>query len=467
MISFFRGGGILNTIPTEHGSIERYIEIVRNNPEIDLINIIRELRLAGNQKFKVRKRNSSYCTPNCFVKRRDLDESVFDTNFIDYSGYFYFDFDVESEEQLKDVKVYKQNFIKKYGDYVSTVAISISGGGITALLKVSIQIGTSEEYNTAWNKIRNTLFISENVDPNACDLGRALFLTHDPEIYVNLDSEIDYYKLTRDSTFIPSIKASITKAKNEKTSLFTEERNNNRLKFTLYEYNDFMKVLKLKTDVEVLNDVVDFKEIEFVEVKFPRIIIDGRKRKAYSGIIHHLVYLNPNIDPSYIYSYLVYLNNIVANPKMEISDLVHLTHMTIKNIKETGKIYFQNKIKRVHFNPKANLHPKIKSGLANQINARYNEIKYGEIILKSKNELLMRKGKITKAELRRVVALEIPKISRPTIDKYIDYQPFSFDDYINGINQIDFNKTENVVQYLKTLPEAFNSFDWLNEGDWE
>lgn len=467
MFSFFRGGGILNTIPTDHGSIDRYVEVVKNNPEIDLIKEIRALRLAGNDDFKVRKRDLSYCTPNCFVKKRALSDLNFDKHFIEFSGYFYFDFDMKFEDQLNGVRAYKQYFIEKYGEYVTTVAFSASGGGISTLLKVPIQINSTEEFNQAWDIIRNTIFISELVDHNARDLGRALYLTYDPDIFVNLDSEIDFNSLVYEQIYSESNKPSKTVSKNVKDSLFTEERNNNRLKFTLYEYDVFMKVLKLKTEVEVLNDIVDFKEIEYVEVKFPRIIFDGRKRKAYSGIIHHLVYLNPNIDPSYIYSYLVYLNNNIANPKMEISDLVHLTHMTIKNIKETGKIYFRTKTKRVHFNPKANLHPKTKSGLANQINGKYNEFKFGEIILKAKNELLMRKEKFTKAELRRVVALEIPKISRPTINKYINYIPFSFDNYINEINQIDFNKTENVVQYLKTQPEAFNSFDWLKEGGWE
>jgi hypothetical protein len=467
LFSFFRNGGIRNAIPTDHSSIDRYIEIVRNNPERDLVLEIRKLRLAGNESYIVRKESASYCTPSCQLKYKKLSNHHFRQNFIQYSGYFYFDFDLVFEDQLNDVKAFKQYFIEKYGDYVTTVALSISGGGISVLLKVPIEINSTEEYNKAWNVIRNTIFNTESVDSKVCDLGRALYLTDDPDIYVNLDNEIDFNSLIDDQIYQESDRTSKETSKNVKVSLFTNKETNNRLVFTLYGFNEFMKVLKLKTQVEVLNEIVDFKEIEFVEVTFPRIIVDGRKRKAFSGIIHHLIYLNPNIDPSYIYSYLVYINNnFTAYPKMEKSNLEHLVRTTINNIHETGEIYIKTRYRRVHFNPNANLHPTNKSSIANQINGRYREFKMGEIILKAKNELLKHKEKFTKAELRRIVALEIPKISRPTINKYFDYQPFSFDDYIYEINQLDFNKSENMVHDLKTHPDAFKTIDWLEVGGW-
>lgn len=466
--SFFLFGGIRNPFPTEHSSICRYIEIVRNNPERILIRDIRKLRLDGSDQYKILKDTASYCTPSCELKYKKLSNHHFKKNFNGFSGYFYFDFDLVFEDQYNDVRAFKQYFIEKYGDYVTTVAISISGGGISVLLKVPVEINSTKEYNDAWHVIRNTIFHAEPVDSNVCDLGRALFLTDDPDIFVNHDSEIDFNSLVDEQIYTESNKPYKTVSKNVKDSLFTNKETNNRLNFTFYGFNEFMNLLKLKTEVEVLNDIVDFKEIEFVEVTFPRIIVDGRKRKAYSGIIHHLIYLNPHIDPSYIYSYLVYINNNFASyPQMEKSSLEHLVRTTINNIKETGEIYIRSKTKRVHFNPKALLHPKVKSALSNQINGRYKEFKMGETILKAKNELQKHKEKFRKVDLQRLVALEIPKISRPTIDKYMDYQPFSFDDYITEINQMDFNKSEHAVYDLKTLPDAFKSINWLEVGGWE
>lgn len=466
--SFFLLGGIKNAFPTEHSSINRYIDFVRNNPERALIRDIRKLRLAGNDHYKILKNTASYCTPSCQLKYKNLSNHHFKRNFIEFSGYFYFDFDLVFEDQHNDVRAFKQYFIEKYGDYVTTVAISISGGGITVLLNVPIEINSTKDYNEAWHVIRNTIFHAEPVDSNVCDLGRALFLTDDPDIFVNPDSKIDFNSLVDEQIYTESHKPCKIVSKNVKDSLFTIKETNNRLNFTFYGFNEFMNVLKLKTEVEVLNDIVDFKEIEFVEVTFPHIIVDGRKRNAYSGIIHHLIYLNPHIDPSYIYSYLVYINNNFASfPKMEKSSLEHLVRMTINNIKDTGEIYIRSRTKRVHFNPKAKLHPKIKCALSNQINGRYKEFKMGETILRAKIDLLMHKKKFKKVDLQRIVALEIPKISRPTINKYLDYQPFSFDDYITEINQMDFNTSENAIYDLNTLPDAFKSINWLEVGGWE
>jgi len=140
VFSFFRKGGINNTTPTEHGSIEKYIEIVRNNPERELVQEIRELRLAGNEQYKILKQSASYCTPSCFIKERDLSDTNFDQNFIEFSGFIYFDIDLKFENQLNDAKAYKQYFINTYGKYVTTVALSISGGGISVLVKVSNDI---------------------------------------------------------------------------------------------------------------------------------------------------------------------------------------------------------------------------------------------------------------------------------------------------------------------------------------
>jgi hypothetical protein len=230
--SFFLLGGIRNAIPTDHGSIDRYIETVRNNPERDLILEIRKKRLAG-EEYKVLKDRASYCTPSCYVKERALSELNFNKNFIEYSGYFYFDFDLVFEDQLNDVRAFKQYFIEKYGDYVTTVAISISGGGISVLLKAPIEINSTKEYNEAWQVIRNTIFHAEPVDSNVCDLGRALFLTDDPDVYVNLDSEIDFNSLVDEQIYTESYKPCKTVSKNVKDSLFTNKETNNRLNFKI------------------------------------------------------------------------------------------------------------------------------------------------------------------------------------------------------------------------------------------
>jgi len=147
MFSIFKNG-ITKIYPEKQPIIlSELAKLIRNNPAAETINKIRQMRENGDQSYKKLKCTLAYITPNCVLKKRSLkDDSEFNMNFINFSGYIYFDFDVPNPIQ------FKQEFIQKYKHIVSLVCISSGGGGISVLIKVNMEL-TKEKFNSVWQFI--------------------------------------------------------------------------------------------------------------------------------------------------------------------------------------------------------------------------------------------------------------------------------------------------------------------------
>lgn len=294
MFSIFKNG-ITKIYPEKQPIIlSDLAKLVRNNPTAQTINQIRQMRLDGDQTYKELKRNLAYITPNCVVKKRSLkDGSEYDTNFLNFSGYIYFDFDVPNPIQ------FKQEFIQKYKHIVSLVCISSGGGGISVLVKVNIEL-TKENFQNAWEYIVCEVFKEESsiVDTKTKDIGRAMFISSDPDVFVSHDNEVlinptDLLKYRKSETIKKGTQQGISKNELYYTSSCT-------FSYQLLPFNEVKKV-NLSTPIYSINQVIDFNPMNFLEIKIPHEIGDGYKHTFYSGCIHRLVYLNPDLDPSYIY----------------------------------------------------------------------------------------------------------------------------------------------------------------------
>jgi hypothetical protein len=113
MFSYFNGG-IKKTISQRVIEFPELISNIIGNPQKETVNEIRRRRTKGDLTYKELKKKLNYITPNCVVHRRKLKGINFETNFIQTSGYIYFDIDVDSNADQ-----YKTQFIKKYGHLVS------------------------------------------------------------------------------------------------------------------------------------------------------------------------------------------------------------------------------------------------------------------------------------------------------------------------------------------------------------
>jgi len=399
MFSYFEDG-ITDTICNRFVDLPELVKKIKNNPNADLIEEIRTLRRTGDELYKKLKEQLPNITPNCLVNRRSLDEDNFRTNFIRSSGYIYFDIDTINPDEYKDY------FIRKYGHVTSLVCLSSSKGGISVLFKVKNEL-TNDNFDFIRNQIINTILAGEPIDSHAGGLGRAMFISSDAQVYVNYENEIEIS--TADIKKEPIKK----EVKQSNSSTFITNRLNSP--FSVLSIDKVYEKLHTSTQVEVLNPVVDFKPIDFVEVYIPKIIKDGTKHTIYQSMIHHLVHLNPYIEKEYIFSFLFYVNNRFARPKMEKKELIRFFNLVYNGIKRTGVTNHQHFTKFVHFNPDCGISDEEKIQVANSLNGYRRRNISIQKIQAAKGELIRTGRKLTQKNIVEISGLS-PKTVRARLN---------------------------------------------------
>lgn len=429
MFSYFKNG-ITDTNPQKIIDLPALIKTIKNNPERALIEWIRVLRTNGNDEYKELKRGLPNITPNCMVRYRSLQDDDFERNFQSFNQYIFFDIDTPGDE-------YKQYFIKKYGHLVSMVSKSSSGGGLSILLKVSNTI-TKDNFESIWYNIRTTILKDETVDEKCKDIGRAMFISYDPEVYYNYDNEI---------TVEISDTKDIVKEENHPISYGGY---NNRLVYSFsnkkkeeYSYSVLpidivLTKLDRRTRVSVDNPIIDFKPVEYAEVYIPKVIKDGTKHTIYTAMIHQLAYLNPSIEKEYIFSFLFYVNNNHAKPRMNMKELVRLFNFVYDTIKSTGITHHTTITKYVHFNPGYKLSGKEKSILSNTINGYFKRYTNINKIIAAKQELNSTGAKVTSKLVSKLTGLSIK-----TVQTHFKSEPIDMDQVI-----LNFNHPQNYINQI-------------------
>lgn len=448
MFSYFQNG-ITDTNPSKSIDLPQLIKIIKDNPNKPLIDWIRVLRSQGNQEYKELKRGLPNITPNCIVRYRKLEAEHFNMNFIMSSGYIYFDTD-----DVENLDEYKEYFIKRYGHLVSMVCKSSSCGGLSILFKLTNTINSKQEFFQVWDTIRTTILHDERIDINCKDIGRGMFISFDPEAYINYESEI-----TIDTSICISPKDSNTNKKRVKHPISNNSVNNkvvysfsNNEKPSIISIDQVLDKLITKTIVPVENLIVDMKPVHYAEVFVPKVIKDGTKHSIYTSIIHQLVYLNPNIEKEYIFSYLWYINNTHAKPPMEKRELIRLFNMVYNGIKETGDIHPKIKTKWVHFNPKRRLTGKEKNKLANTLNGYYRRYQTINKIITSKQELMCLGEKITQNMVSKISGLSLK-----TVQTYFNSDPIDIDLVLQQVNDPEYQIIEDKPTG-RVLNDRFSKF---------
>lgn len=415
MFSYFEKG-IKDTTPLKIIDLPELVNIIRSNPRSGQIETIRELKKRGDNYYKKLKEALPNITPNCLVNERNLKDESFDVNLIGFSGYLYFDVD-----NVPNLQEYKEALIGKLRGLASLICISTGGDGITILFRVT-NIITKDNFDTVRSYLINSFLKEEKIDNNAGGIGRAMFISHDPEVWVNYDNRLTVDGLenkmleTHPNSF-PSYnrvhyQLSNNNLKNTGTTTTSLTRYKN------YNISEVLSKLITKTYVPVLNPVVDFKAVDCVEVYIPKIIADGSKHRTYYKLIHQLYYLNPEIEPDYIYSYLFFINNTRAKPKMETRELARTFTSVISTIKSTGQIFPEQDTKRVHFNPAAGISAKEKQVIAAHLNGAYTRSITINKIISAKQELERQGKRITNRAVARLIEMD-----EKTVGKYINAAP--------------------------------------------
>ena len=419
MFSYFEKG-ITNLIPSKTIDLSQLVKLIKNNPKKSLINEIRELRLKGDQTYKEKKIFLNYITPNCSVKKRSLKEDEnYTKNFIAPSSYIYFDFD-----GVVNAQEYKHYFIEKYGHLVSLVCISSGAGGIAVFFKLTNAVD-NKNFLDIWNTITETILKEEQVDVICKDLGRPMYLSYDTEPFVNYDNEI--------TVDIPLNKEKNTSKKQLNQSILNKKYNNTLIEpLSNIEFEEFMDKIVTKTPVVVNNPIVELFASEKMDVTFPREIRDTKKHSIYTIMIHKLIYLNPQLPSSYLFSYLNFINNYFGKPPMEFKKLIDLFTFVYSSIKNDENYEFKNKkYKYVHFNNNSKLSGEEKRNLACKINGKKRSNTSIEKIITAKEELKSQGLKITQKALAEKTGLSIS-----TIKRHINSEPVDLEKLVIDVNEL-------------------------------
>ena len=394
----------------------KLIKIIQNNPQRIEIEGIRQLRSDGNNEYKALKRQLPIFTPNCLVHERALEGENFNINFISFSQYIYFDFDID-----KNVDDFKRYMVDKYKDKASLICISSSKGGISILFKVSNTL-TKDNFLHAWTYIRDNILTVEKdmIDEHCKNIGRVLHISYDPDVFYSYENEIELDLIDNNINNIDEYKTQSIYNHTYNRPSFTSEK---------ITFNEALAHVNLKTQYTVTNSLVDLNPIPFAEVRFPRVITEGNKRRVFSGVMYTLKYLKPDIEFKYFYKVLQEINNNFAKPKMECYELKRLCELHFDNIAPDDLIDFPTRIKSVHFNQSARLGAKEKNQIANFLNATKRKSASIDKIIAAKRQLTDSCQEVTKKGVERLTGL-----SYPTVLKYFDSPAIDLIEILNQIN---------------------------------
>lgn len=183
--------------------------------------------------------------------------------------------------------------------------------------------------------------------------------------------------------------------------------------FSIYSFEEFINKLCLKTKIDIENPVVDLFPIDYSEVIFPRILLDGKKHKIYTGMIHALVHLNPGRESDYLFSYMNYINNSYANPKMEFRELARLFRFVYNGIiNDEGYQYGKTRVKYIHFNPKSGLNGNDKKIIASKLNGQRRTNESIEKIIQAKELLVSLGEKVTLKSIAQISGRSLRTVNR-------------------------------------------------------
>ncbi|GAA4465461.1 hypothetical protein GCM10023093_17670 [Nemorincola caseinilytica] len=448
MFSYFKSG-IKDRIPSKKISIEALVKEIKanNNPTIQSIRGLDVNHVDYEATKKKLKEHLPYITPNCTVSKRN-DESI-----IEFSGYMYFDID-----DVENASEYKAQLIEQYKDHISLMCISSSGRGLSFFVKIENEI-TRETFAGIRKYIFTHIFTGIRLDPKVKDKSRAWFVSYDPDCYFNPCAIICVPQNIIDN--IGNSKQVKDKGANHKIySTSTDCLSTAPYQYKLIPISDVLNTLKFRTDVHVENRIFDLKPVEYCEVflrpsyRIPK----GSKHSVFSQVIHNLVYLNPDVSPDYIFSYINYLNFNRTEPgtAATMRDLISHFNMVYTGIQKTGIISPTTRIKFFHCRPNT-ISPLQRSKLSKKIIGLYrisetvNRISLAKQVLEAQgaNDKQSEKGiiisssapsKITQKDVHRLIN-DIAKtkglkgIGIRTVKTYWNYEPIDMDEVVRIENE--------------------------------
>ena len=413
MFSLYEGK-INNKIPSKTIDFNTLITIVKTNPYKRDYKVIRTHK-KGDIQYNQGKKELVRCHPNCVLKYNSISGPDFEKNYEIGSGYIYLDID-----NLNNPIEFKKEFILKYKEVVSMVCLSSGGIGLSVLVKINHLITSKHEYKCIIDFLKSQYFRDVEFDSGSDKLSQMWFISHDPNVFVNTEVCIDVteglkcvdqgiiHRVVSNNTLFYAL---------EKEIMYLSIADINSNLITRTKYNN-------KKDI-------DIETIPWTDIKIPRVIRDGSKRRIYTRLIHSLFHLNPEVEPKYVLGYIYNVNRNCADPKMSYRDLLSLFNMQYGYIKSDHYKYQNFRYKTIHISPDAKLTSSQKSIIANKINGCIRQNKTKSVIAAAINQLINDEKDYSVSSISKMTG-----VSRKTVGLYINnLDPIDIDALINQLTR--------------------------------
>jgi hypothetical protein len=411
MFSFYEGKIYSNT-PSKTIDFNTLINVIRNNPYNRDYKTIRDHK-KGDVEYDEGKKELVRCHPNCVLKYNSIKGTNFVKNYEIGSGYIYLDID-----NLNNPLKYKKEFISKYKDVVSMVCISAGGRGLSILVKINYRVTSKDEYKSIIDYLSSHYFNAIQLDKGALKLSQVWFISYDPNVYVNSEVCIDV------SEGVKCVSQGIIQRVVGNNTLFYAPE----VEIMYLSISDINSNLITRTQYTNRKDI-DIDTIPWIDIKIPRKIRDGYKRKLYTYYIHALFQLNPETHPKWIFAYVYNVNRNCADPKMSYRDLLSLFNMQYGYIKSDHYKYQNNRKKSLHINPDLDLTGGQKSIVANKVNGSIRKNKTKLKIAAAIEKLIKENEKHTISSISRLSG-----VSRKTVGCHMkDLELIDLDALINQL----------------------------------
>lgn len=434
-------------------TIQQLQDIVRNNPQEELIEYIRGL------EYKSPEYNKSKQNIHCIMPH-GLFNGISNSDILSFSNYLYYDIDgIDTKIELNDtIKRLCDNFP------ISFLQKSISNKGFHFLIKLDDTFLIPNDtffFTEVYSYVRQLLLDSGfNIDMSASGLSRKMIISSDKDCLLNDKVSLSIDKVSFNNFQV--LRNTNGKVKIKSKQLKKESIELNDTFFELIPIKELLQQIKIETKYtqDIKGDFI-VEDMEYYYISLPEIIVDGTKHTLYTRIVNALYFINNNITKQQVLSYLFYVNNRAQEP-MNNQYLYNFISRLCNNIESYGEIRIKPRIKRIHFNKESNLTKKQKQIMAAQINGTLRTNRTREIIQNAKYELGIRNMKITQKEVaqytglsiatvkrnwtpeKKEISIEIPKVE-DTLTKEIELQNIDEDTFFNNETEIiNFKGIKNV-----------------------
>ena len=408
--------GIRKNIPNGYLNYQQVYEFIKTSPNVGLIETIRHLKVNNDNHYRELKLKLPIITPHVEATARKLAGDEFDKNLKSFTQLMYFDID-----NVQNVYDEKQRIIYQYKDFVSMVCISPSGAGISIFIQIENEL-TRENFNPIWNSIRMNELAGENIDIKANGIARTMFLSSDPDVYFNPDATLAVdFEVIEEQGIDPTTCRLLNN--NNINSHFSSTNTITKEKYNISNIDYVLNLINTNTQVDVGNHIVDVKEVQYVALYIPKMITQGRRHSTLYKMIHHLFYLNPELDIDIIYSYIWFVNNVFVRPKFDKHELIRHFNNVVNQIHSSSIVYVNYRKRRIHFNKNCwYITSKDKMILAKKLTGLYKRHQNKQKIIDAMQHLISKGSKITNIAIKKITGMDVKTIRNHRKTKDIDLE---------------------------------------------